>query len=75
MATISEQRTQNLAAATLLSQELADQLALASMNGDLISVIVPVQFTVAVQANPGSSKTTEELRTLASNSGFQLYEP
>ena len=75
MATIKEQNTQNLATAQTLQSQLKAQLAAASLDSDLISVIVPVGFAVVVQANPGSALTIEQIRTLASDNNMTLYEP
>ena len=75
MATIKEQNENNKALARTAQTDLAASLTATGLGVDLIAVIVPVQYAVTVQANPASGKTIEEIRQIAADNNFTLYEP
>ena len=75
MSTVKEQNENNKAQAITLRTEMGNHLSSASLDSDLIAVVVPVSFVAVVQANPGSGLTIEEIRALAAANNLELYEP
>ena len=75
MSTIGDKRTAALTAARQSQADLQALLVASGLSDDLTATIVPVGFAVTVSENPGSSNTTEQNRTLATNNGLELYEP
>lgn len=75
MSKYGDEQAASLAAATTAKSGLQSGLTLAGADGDLVAVVIPIQYVVTVKENPASGNTTEDNRALALSLGLELYEP